>query len=131
MPQKNVDLLHRANDAVNRQDLDGFVALMDDEVEAVPRLVAIEGDYRGHEGIRRWWRSLFEAFPDYTVAIVEAREVGDLTLASLRWHGHGASSEAPFDATLWQVIRWRDGKATWWRVFESRAEALDAAGVDG
>jgi hypothetical protein len=30
---------------------------VDDDVEYVPRAVAMEGSYHGHDGIRRWWRS--------------------------------------------------------------------------
>jgi hypothetical protein len=36
---------------------------MDADVEAVSQLVAMEGDYHGHAGIRRWWESLLDAFP--------------------------------------------------------------------
>ena len=38
-------LAHRAYDAVHRRDLDAFLAVMDADVEAVPRVVAIEGGY--------------------------------------------------------------------------------------
>lgn len=129
MAEENLELLQRANAAVNERDLGSFLALIHPDVEAVPRLVAVEGTYRGHTGIRRWWSSLFEAFPDYSVEVVEARHIGDLTVAELRWRGKGAGSGAPFDETIWQVARWRKGKLVWWRVFELRAEAFEAAGL--
>jgi ketosteroid isomerase-like protein len=92
MSQENVELAHRAFDALNRRDLGAFLALMDDDVEAVPRLVAMEGGYHGHDGIRRWWQNLLDAFPDYSVEIVEVRDLGDLTFIALRNRGHGAGS---------------------------------------
>ena len=49
MTQENVELFHQAYDAVNRRDLDAFVSLMDADVEAVPILSRMEGDY-GTEG---------------------------------------------------------------------------------
>jgi ketosteroid isomerase-like protein len=52
MPPDNVTLLHRAYEALNRRDLDAFLALMDPDVEALPRVVALESAYRGHNGIR-------------------------------------------------------------------------------
>jgi hypothetical protein len=55
MSQKNVELARRAYDALNRRDLGAFLALMDANMEALPRVVAIEGGHHGHEGIRRWW----------------------------------------------------------------------------
>ena len=42
MSQENVELTYRAIDAFNRRDLDAYLALMDDDVEAVSRLGAIE-----------------------------------------------------------------------------------------
>jgi ketosteroid isomerase-like protein len=54
MSHENVELARRAYDALNRRDLDAFLALMDADVEAFPRVVAIEGGFHGHEGIRRW-----------------------------------------------------------------------------
>ncbi len=129
MPGENIDSLQRANEAINRRDLDAFLALMDDEIEAGPRLVSLEGGYRGHEGIRRWWASLFDAFPDYEVEVVGALEAGDLTVAELRWRGHGAGSDTPFDETIWQVARWKSGKMVRWRVLDSRAAAIEEAGL--
>jgi hypothetical protein len=48
MSQENVKLAYRATDAFNRRDLDAFLALMDDDVDAVSRIIAIEGGLQGH-----------------------------------------------------------------------------------
>ena len=83
----------------------------------------------GHDGIRRWWKDLFDVFPDFSVEVVEVRDLGDLTLAALRARGHGAGSDTPTEETVWHVARWRHGKCVWWRTFDTRAEALEAAGL--
>jgi ketosteroid isomerase-like protein len=129
MSEENVKLAYRAIDAVNRRDLDAFLDLMDDEVEAVSRIVAIEGGLHGHAGIRIWWENWFEAFPDYDIEVVEVRDRGDLTLATLRALGHGGGSDVPFEDAVWLANRWRRGKIVWWRVFSTRDEALEAAGL--
>ena len=130
MSQENVELVHRAVDAFNRRDLDAFLALMDDDVEVVPRAAAMEGEtYHGHDGVRRWWKDLLDVFPDFTIEVVEVRDLGDLTVAALRVRGHGAGSDVPLDETIWQVARWRRGKCVWWRSFDTRAEALEAVGL--
>jgi hypothetical protein len=54
MSRENVDLALLMFESFNRRDLDALLPLMDDEVENEPRLGALEGDYRGHEGVRRW-----------------------------------------------------------------------------
>jgi ketosteroid isomerase-like protein len=128
MSQENVELVYRFGDAFNRRDLDAFVALTDDDVEVVPRMVSMEGSYHGHDGIRHWWENLFEVWPDLAIEVVEVRDFGDSTLAAMRTHGHGAGSDIPWDETVWQVARWRRGKCVWWRNFDTRAEALEAVG---
>jgi ketosteroid isomerase-like protein len=129
MSQENVELAWRIPDAMNRRDLDAFLALMDDDVEGVSRIVAVEGGLHGHEGMRRWWENWFSAFPDYAIEVVETRDLGDLVLASLRARGHGAGSDLPFEDLVWHMSRWRNGKVVWWKVFATEAEALEAAGL--
>ena len=44
MSQENVGLARRSIDAISRHDLSAYLDLMDDEIEAVSRLSAIEGE---------------------------------------------------------------------------------------
>lgn len=129
MSQQNVDLVLESYDAFNRRDWDAFVALMDDEVEIESRLVAIEGGYHGHEGLRRWWDDFLGAFPDYTLDIEELRDLGDVTLGHIRGWGHAADSATPLVDPSWHPVRWRDGKVVWWRNCSTEAEALEAVGL--
>jgi ketosteroid isomerase-like protein len=126
--KQNVELALRAYDAFNRRDWDAFVALMDNDVEIVTRIAVIEGGLHGHDGMRRWWGNMLTAFPDYDVEVVDMRDFGDVTLASLRALGRGAGSDLPFEDLLWHAGRWRCGKCIWWRAFETEAEALEAIG---
>jgi ketosteroid isomerase-like protein len=129
--QENVELALRSFEAVNRRDLDALLALMDDDVEVVTRIAAVEGGLRGHAGIRFWWENMFAAFPTYEFEVVDVRDLGDVTLASLRALGHGAGSAVPFEDLLWHGSRWRRGRCVWWRAFASEAEALDAVDQPG
>src|SRR6266513_481834 len=121
MSQESVELAYRSVDAFNRRDLDALLALMDDDVEGAPPLASIEGRYHGHAGIRRWWASLFSSLPDFTVEVVEVRDLGDLTVAVLHFRAEGAVSHAPFEQRVWQVAEWGDGKAVWWQTFRTEA----------
>jgi|ERR671911_1620284 ketosteroid isomerase-like protein len=129
MSRQNVELTHHAYDAVNRRDRDVFLTLMDADVEAVSILVGMEGDYHGHAGIRRWWESLLDVFPDFAIEVIEVRDFGDWTLGTLRIRGHGADSDTPVDMSLWQVARWRRGKCVRWRSYGPQAEAFEAVGL--
>jgi ketosteroid isomerase-like protein len=129
MSEENVELARQSIDAVNRRDLDALLGLMDEDVESVSRIAAMEGGLHGHDGVRRWWQAWFEAFPDYSIEVVEMRDLGEVALATFRAVGHGAGSEVPFEDKVWHASRWRNGKCAWWQVFYTEAEALEAAGL--
>jgi ketosteroid isomerase-like protein len=129
MSEENVELFHRSVDAINRRDLEAFMALMDQDVQAVSRIANVEGGLHGHEGIRKWWDNWLDAFPDYQLEVVDIRDHGDVLIATFSAVGHGATSRLPFEDNGWIVGRWRDGRCTWWQICRSEAEALGAAGL--
>jgi ketosteroid isomerase-like protein len=129
MSRENVELTQRAFQGFNDRDLDAVLDSLHDDVEAFPRLAAVEGGYRGHDGIRGWWAQLFGAFPDFHVEILEVRDLGEFIVVALRMRGRGAESDTPVDAVVWQVNQFRDGKVIRWRVYTIESEALEAAGV--
>ena len=128
MGSENVDRYHGVLDTWNRGDLDGLVGMMDGAVEIFTVLAGVEGAYRGHEGVRRWWQDFHNAFPDWNTELLAIRAVGDGTLAQLRLTGHGGESGVPIDQTIWHVVRWRDGKAVRVSRHDSEADALEAVG---
>ena len=129
MSQENVDLTRRAFQAFHDRDLDALLAMLDDDVEAFPFLAGMEGGYRGHDGIRRWWAGLLGTFPDFSAEIVELHDLGDSTMAVLRMPGHGAESDTPFDAAAWHVSHFQHGKCIGWRAYTREREALEAVGL--
>ena len=129
MSRENVEIVRRAYDAFNRRDLDGFLSLMGDGVESGSRLVGVEGGFYGHDGVRRWWSSLFDNFPDMEIEVVDIRDLGDVTLGEYRIRAHGAGSHTPVEDHQWQVVRFQGGKVSVWQTFVSEAEALEAVGL--
>jgi ketosteroid isomerase-like protein len=129
MSEKNVELVHRANEAFNSGDLDAFLALADPEMEFITRVTELEGGGpgRGHDDIRRWWKSLFAVSSDFHADIEDVQDLGDVTITRQRSHGHGSGSAAPMERTDWVVAEWRDGRTIWLRVCGSEAEAREAA----
>jgi ketosteroid isomerase-like protein len=129
MSEENVELTHRAIDAFNRTDLDALLAVMDDDVEIVPRAVAMEGRYHGHEGVLRWQQNLHDVFPDWHAEPLQVRDFGDFTWGAMRIRGHGGESRVPVDQVFWQVAEWRNGKLVRYSSHDSEAEVLEAVGL--
>jgi ketosteroid isomerase-like protein len=131
MSRENVELAYRGHETFNGRDLDAFLAQMDPDTEFMPYEIAVQGGtaYRGHEGMRTWWRETLEVIPDFTVEIHDAQDLGERVLVRGRIRGHGAGSGASFERPLWGLMEFRNGKQIRYRTFESESEALQAAGL--
>ena len=119
--------------AFNERDLDGFVAVLDEEVE----LHSMRGLRTGREAARVWATrppggvqqtiELEELFEDDT----EAGGGRALALIRRAWHWDESGEEAGEDEMAW-VFELRDHRIRGWRPYENREEAWRAYhGVDG
>jgi ketosteroid isomerase-like protein len=130
MSKENVQIVRRSFEAFNERDLDGYLALMDDDVEIVPRILGgLGSSLRGHAEVCRWWKDLLDFIPDVKVEPVEIRELGEVMVVHCRYRGHGATSDAPVAEMTWMAWRWRNGKCAWWSSHATEAQALEAAGL--
>jgi hypothetical protein len=75
-PDRTEALVRSVCDSVNRRDLDGRLAAFDPEVEFVPLRSQFAGVYRGHTGLRQFFRDTFEIFEDYGAELLEVRSLG-------------------------------------------------------
>ena len=115
--------------AWNQGKVDLLVDQMAEDIVIHTALGGVEGEFRGHDGVRRWWKEFHDVFPDWHVEVLTLRSIGQATLAQLRQTGHGGESGAPVDQTLWHVVHWRDGKAARISRHDSETEALKAVGL--
>jgi ketosteroid isomerase-like protein len=131
MSQENVELYRQGIDAFNRRDLEGFLALADPDVIGVSRVLEIEGGpHQGHDGVRDWWKTLLDVFPDFTIEIMSVRDAGELTVSGLCNRAHGEGGAASLKDLVWQVCEWRDGQVVRWEIYENEQDALAATGLD-
>lgn len=131
MSQDNVEQYHRIAEAFEKNDLDAFLTFFDEEVEFAPRSAAVHGGspFRGHDGIRSWWESMFSVFSDYVAEIDDVRDLGNVVFGRARLRGHGMGSGVAVEQPQWHVVEWREGKVIRWQTLASEAEALEAAGL--
>ncbi len=134
MSRENVEIVRRMYEAWLAGDFSTVYATLDESIELNPdqeaAWVGIGEVYRGHDGIRSYMRSVYEAFDEYRPEVEQLIDAGDqvLTLAVEhgRGRGSGAEVEAHRTAHLWTL---RDGKAIRLDLYLNRGEALKAIGV--
>jgi hypothetical protein len=83
----------------------------------------------GHDGYERVWRQLIDSFEDFHVEPEDVLDLGDQTLATTHYKGHGSGSGVPITIPLFQLFRLRRGLVFWQKDFNDRSEALEAAGL--
>jgi ketosteroid isomerase-like protein len=130
MLQESVDSVRRLQRAFNDGDVEALVAECDPKVEweeqAIP---GIDPIFRGHDGVRRW----AELVMGQELGSLEARvegveEAGDAVIASVFVEGEGTSSGVRVQMHVYMVLTFRAGKIARRQVFETHAEAVEAAG---
>jgi ketosteroid isomerase-like protein len=129
---RNVEMVRRNLEAVNRRDADGMLACMHSENEFIPIMAALEGRvYRGEEGVRQWLAEMEDHWEYFETCPEEFHDLsGDRVIAFGHWRARGRASGVEIDG---QPATWsayiQEGKIIKWRTFTNRAEALEAAFV--
>jgi ketosteroid isomerase-like protein len=128
MSQENVETLRKGYAAVNRGDVEALLAYVHPDVEFTSLIAEAEGEtFRGHDGVRRWWREVVLQLGGLRGEPEEVRDLGDAVLVRVAGTYRPGGVEVP--QTVWNVIRFRDGLAIWWQFFRTEEEALEAAGL--
>jgi ketosteroid isomerase-like protein len=86
---------------------------------------------RGHDEVRNGLKKWFEAWETIEYRPDELIDAGDDVLAFVRVTARGRASGIEMTYEHPQLWTLRDGRVTRMRVFEDRAEALQAAGLSG
>lgn len=124
-----VEFAWNAYAILKRRDLEGFLALVDPEVEFRSLIAEAEGrDYRGHEGVREWWESVAQAMGGLRFEPTAIHEVGEGVCAELAVTGIVEDVEIP--QRMWQAVRISGDKVRSWTVVRSEAEAHAWLGGD-
>ena len=128
MSQENLETFKQGINAVNHGDVEGFLDSADPDVEFRSLIAEVEGEtFRGHDGVRRWWHEVVVPLGGLNGEVEEVRDLGDTVLARVVATYRPTGVEVR--QTIWQVVRYREGMATWWGFFRTEDEALAAAGL--
>jgi ketosteroid isomerase-like protein len=130
MSRENVDTVLDLVEAMNRGGDEKMFTRIAEDVVVVALRSEVEGEYRGHAGIRELGEDNAENFDVWRIQFSDVRDLGDQVLAigTLRIRGRGGGVEtdvptagvASFDGRG-NLIRWED--------FGDRRLALEAVGL--
>jgi ketosteroid isomerase-like protein len=127
MSKDNIAIARSATDAFNRGDLDAWLGHFDSEVEWYAAPDEPEpGPFRGHDGLLKMVARWTEIFPDIRADADEYIDAGEHVIASVRFRGHTAGSDADVVVDELIVNKYRDGRIVEVREYRTREEALEA-----
>ena len=135
MGRENVDFVRAVIEAHDRGDFDAVFAAYDPEIEwHIARVAGPIGDfdpvYRGHAGVKAFWRQWLDAWEVATFEYEEFIDAGDSVVSILSQRMRGRTSGVELEWTSYaQTWTLRDRKIVRVEFFPTRAEALEATGL--
>jgi ketosteroid isomerase-like protein len=135
MSEENVEVVRQLYDAYERDDLATVYSIFDEEVEwDIARSpladLGLAPIYRGHEGVRQFWREWFAVWGRVEFSYDEFIDAGEKVLVVLRQRMRGKLSgiELSMDSYV-QAWTLSEGKVARMEFFPTREDALKAAGL--
>jgi ketosteroid isomerase-like protein len=103
--------------------------MLDERIEVHDHDTPDQGAYRGHAGVERWLRDWGEAWAEWSFETEEFIDAGDAVIVVIRMHAKGTGSGVELDRQDALVYRFRDDKIVRTDYYNSKEQALKAAGV--
>src|SRR4051794_18950191 len=110
MSRENVEIVEELSRCINDGDVDGVVDLCSESVLFLAARSALEGAYRGHDGLRKFFADTAENFQTFRLTTTELRDLGDRVLAIGTMHVQGRGSGAAADVPNAGIVTFEHGK---------------------
>ncbi|HEX4564490.1 MAG TPA: nuclear transport factor 2 family protein, partial [Solirubrobacteraceae bacterium] len=125
MPGENMSLLREGFEALSSGDERRILTFAHPDFETVvpPELSAEPDTYRGHEGIRRYFKLFDDAMEGVRFEAERMWEAGDSVVALVRLTARGKQTGIAVEQRSAQVWTIRDGRALRAQTFPELAEA--------
>ena len=133
MSRENVETVGRAMELWLRGDLDAWLELMDPDIGwdiSTHPLPDVPNHGRGRDALMAdMIVTYLSGWTDYSAKLKEVIDAGDQVVVVLHETARMRDTGVPLDRDLVQVWTVRDGRASFLRVFRTKVEALEAAGL--
>jgi ketosteroid isomerase-like protein len=103
--------------------------LLDEDCEVHDHDTPDQGVYRGIAGVERWLQDWNDAWAEWSIAPEEFIDADDCVVAVVRMHAKGSGSGLELDRQDAVVYRFRGDKIVRGDYYNSKAQALEAAGL--
>lgn len=122
------ETIHVAYEAWSRRDVEALLEAVHPDAEARPILGANIGAsvYRGHDGLRQWFKDLHQEWETFQTRVTQIDERGDRALCTIDVHARGRASGVVIEGELYHVVEMRDGLILRLEAFRDRPEAIRA-----
>jgi ketosteroid isomerase-like protein len=123
------EMARQGVDAFNRGNVDELIERADPELRLVPLSSLLEGgEYRGHDGIRRYIADMDEDWQRREIVIDEVTDAGDGVLVLGTFRAVGRSGNEVNQPVAWHT-RYRDGKLLSLVAYTDQESALRELGL--
>jgi uncharacterized protein len=131
MSEENVEIVRRSLDAFNRGDVEATLADVHPEVEGIddPRVPGGRTLGRSKTEVKRYFKSLSRYWESVRLVPERFVDLGDDVLILGRMTARTRRGGPEIQRQLDQLITLRDGKIIRNRIFSTRDEALEVAGL--
>jgi ketosteroid isomerase-like protein len=130
MSQENVELVRSIVEGWNRGDYSVVLESVDAGIEVEAALGGtFDGTYQGPAQAQRFLEDFWRNFEQSHTDIEEYIPVGDSVVFAAHLRGKGKGSGVEVEMRNWQVCTIRDRKVIAYRMFTSKRQALEAAGL--
>jgi ketosteroid isomerase-like protein len=132
MSQENVEVVRRGIEAWNRRDLTMWLASFgsDAELDWSRSRGPLKGAYRGHGELETFWNEFWSTFEEVQLETHGLTEAGSEVVVSNTAHLRGRDGIEVIARSTF-VFTVKNAQITRLRMFQERAEALEAARAAG
>ena len=134
MSQENVEIVRRYYESYAQDEFDPWMEYWSDEIDHRSAEDGIDdpGPIHGKNAMRKHIRDWIDTFDEFWFEAVELIDAGEDTVVAVeRFGGRAKLSGVETDQTSGVVLTIREGKIARCREYATRAEALEAAGLQG
>jgi uncharacterized protein len=131
MSEENVEIVRDMTNRFAAGDRESWRKVVAEDViwDTSATSIPQAGVYEGHSGVERFFIDWLGTWENPLVENVELIDGGDSVVVVFRWTGRGKASGVETETTMFAVYDVKDGRVVRFRQYDTRQEALEAAGL--